>query len=235
MNANQTAVEPDNITCLRVISRSGRVDVFAEGREDFLLAGEHTIAEVIDGTLVVSSDHGSSTIGVRCPLGTNMIIGTGSGRIAVSGHVGDIRATSASGTVLVESARAADLRSESGNVSIGTCGDRCRVQTASGSVQAGSLATAEVATLSGKVSVANASGAARVRTATGQVDLATNGESDVAIETMSGAVTVRLPAGTRPAASLYAVKGDTSCELSSGTDCKVAVRSMNGKIKVVCA
>lgn len=227
-------VAAKNVACLRVTSRSGRVEVFAEAREDIVLTGSSTTSERLDdGTLAVSSVHGSSAIGIRCPLGSNLVVGTASGKITVNGHVGALRATSASGSVDVESARSADLRSESGRVSIGRCEAGCRVQTASGPVDLGSVHFTEVATRSGKVNVATVSGKARVRSASGSVDVGATGEGDVAIETMSGGVTVRLPAGTRPAASLYALTGSTRCELAHGTDCRVAVRSMNGKIEVV--
>jgi len=76
---------PDNVS-------SGRIEVFAEARKDFVLLGEHTTAEVAnEGALAISSVRGSSTIGVRCPLGTSLMVGSGSGRISVSGRVGDIR------------------------------------------------------------------------------------------------------------------------------------------------
>lgn len=236
MAAKELRVARDNVSCLRITSRSGRVVVVAEPRDDIALFGGSTIAEMQpDGTLSISSALGTSTIEVRCPSESNLVVGTASGTITVDGPVGNLRATSASGAVSVESARSADLRSESGSVSIKQCGERCRVQTASGEVTVGSVQTTEVATGSGRVSVGHASGKARVRTASGRVDVGASGEGDIAIETMSGGVTVRLPAGTRPAARLYGVTGHTHCELAEGNDCKVAVRSINGKIDVVCA
>ena len=236
MANHEMTVAALNVTCLRVTSHSGRVELFAEERSDILVLGDRTSSESADGTVTLSSSHGSSTLGVRFPAGLNVVVGTASGKITVSGEVGDIRATSASGSIEVESARSADLRSQSGNVSIGRCESACRIQTASGSVQVGTVAAAaEVATQSGKVNVKHAGGKARVRTASGRVDVGATGESDIAIDTMSGGVIVRLPAGTRPTANLYGVTGRTHCELASGTDCRVAVRSMNGKIDVVSA
>lgn len=230
------SLSAEAVSCLRIDSRSGRVNIFAEARPDILLASESTTYEAtLDGALAVSSIRGSSTITVRCPMGTNLVVGTTSGTITVTGRAGDLRATSASGSVVVDSARSADLRSESGKVSISRCEAGCRVLTASGSVAVGSAGSVEVATGSGKVDIADAAGKARVRTASGRVDLSATGEGDIAVETMSGGVTVRLPAGLRPTANLYGASGRTSCELGEGSDCKVAVRSMNGKIEVVSA
>ncbi|MEO6397995.1 MAG: DUF4097 family beta strand repeat-containing protein [Tepidiformaceae bacterium] len=236
MGTHEMIVSSPNVTCLRVTSRAGRVEIFAEPRADFALLGDATVGELLaDGTLSVASASGSSTIGVRCPVDSNVVVGTGSGNVVVSGRVGDLRATSSSGSIIVESARATDLRSESGKVRVAHCESGCRILTASGAVQVGSVASAEVATGSGKVDVASAAGKARVRTASGSVDVGASGQGDIAIETMSGGVTVRLPAGTRPAAKLYAASGRTRCELAQGSDCTVAVRSMDGKIEVISA
>lgn len=228
-----SVVAPAN-TPLRVTSHSGKVRVIAGEREDVLAEATAVQLETDDsGTIVIRSDRPSSAITVRCPVGSSVTIGTSSGSIETFGELGDVRATSASGSVSIEFARSADLRSEAGKVHIGECLERCRVQTTSGSVDVSKSEAAEVATNSGQVVLGDACGKTRVRTASGRVQLSASGRDDITIQTMSGGVTVQLPSDVRPAARLHSLSGNQRCELPDGDDCLVAVQSMQGAIEVL--
>ncbi|MBA4180531.1 MAG: hypothetical protein C0506_08085 [Anaerolinea sp.] len=233
MQRDHISVRVDGTPSLRVISQSGKVVVLAEDRDDVLVSGTRVSAEVGADGVVGISGSGSGNIEVRCPAGSCVAIGTSSGSIEVRGDPGDVRATSASGAVTVESARRADLRSETGRVKVGCCGDNCRVQTTSGSVEVERSAATEVSTASGAVTVGRAEGRMRVRTASGRVELGGSGRDDITVQTMSGRVTVKLPPETRPAARLRSMTGREHCELPDGADCLVAVQTMQGAIDVV--
>jgi DUF4097 and DUF4098 domain-containing protein YvlB len=219
---------------LRIASRSGRVVVRAEERGDIAVVGGQDRVQVShDETGALTLTAGSQSLDVRCPTGTQVTVGTSSGAVELSGRLGAVRVTSSNGRITVEHASVADLRSGSGSVRIGECDGFCRVQTRSGSAEVGSCGRVEASSASGPVSIGRASGRVNVRSASGKVEVTGDGREDVAVQTMSGAVKVTLPPGTRPAAKLHSLTGRSRCDCDEGEDCRVAVQSLNGKIEVV--
>jgi DUF4097 and DUF4098 domain-containing protein YvlB len=221
---------------LRITARSGRVVVHAEERTDVAVieGNEDLGVSRAEHCLSLSAGRsGSSNLEVRCPLGTNLTVGTGSGRVQLHGTLGAVRVTTASGRIELEEASVADLRSASGDIHAMRCSSFCRVQTASGRADVGSCGSGELTTQSGRVLVGQASGRVRVCTASGGVDVGGDGHQDMAVQTISGSVRVRLPRHVRPATHLYSTHHTPRCELEAGDDCRIAVQSMHGKIEVV--
>jgi DUF4097 and DUF4098 domain-containing protein YvlB len=219
-----------------IASRSGRVTVIAEERDDLFAADGESIAEITrdeSGQVSLSARRGSSRIELRCPLGASVRVGTISGSVEFRGLFSEIHVTTTSGSITLEQADAVDIRTVSGNISVKRCGRQCRLQTKTGRAEVGEAESAEVSTVSGRVSVDSASGAVKVKTATGRVEIGTAGKSDVAVQTLSGAVTVKVPKGIRPAALLRSLSGKFSCGCEEGNDCRVAVQTVSGKIDVV--
>ena len=125
---------------VRVQSRSGRVEIIAEPREDVLVEGDgFDTSEADEGaTLELRSGRGGSkTITVHCPVGTDLTVGTHSGNVRASGEVGAISATTMSGSIEIDRADEADLRTGSGNITVGGIRGRCRLNTMSGRIDAG--------------------------------------------------------------------------------------------------
>ena len=86
---------------LRLQSRSGRVDVIAEPRDDVLAEGDDIQAQSDDGgaTLRIRNGRGSKPFEVRCPVGTDVMIGTQSGNVRMTGEFGTVSVTTASGSI----------------------------------------------------------------------------------------------------------------------------------------
>ena len=79
---------------LCIQSRSGKVEVFAEPREDVLVEGEGFDSREADGGAALeirSGRGGSKHLTVRCPVGTDVSIGTHSGSITTHGELGSFR------------------------------------------------------------------------------------------------------------------------------------------------
>lgn len=222
---------------LRITTRSGRVAVVAEDRADIYVPDGESIGEVVvddEGAVAITSANGGSArMELRCPTGSDVRVGTGSGRVELRGELGHVHVTTASGSVAVDRVASADLRSVSGSVSVGSCSQLCRLQTKTGRAEVGNAERAEVSTVSGRVTVDRAKGEVQVRTATGAVEVGTAGSNDVAVQTLSGAVTVRVPSGVRPAARLKSLTGRLRCDCEEGSDCSVSVSTMSGKVEVV--
>jgi DUF4097 and DUF4098 domain-containing protein YvlB len=80
----------------------------------------------------------------------------------------------------------------------------------------------------------NVAGSAKVQSASGKVELGMRGKGDVAVQTVSGAVKVEVPADVRPATKLRSLSGKLRSDCDEGNDCEIAVQSLSGKIEVTC-
>ena len=75
--AREKQVIPPPGAVLRVTSSSGRVEVTGEERADILVEKGHEPVVDPDGVEV----RGSGKVVVRCPTGTDVVVGTGSGDV----------------------------------------------------------------------------------------------------------------------------------------------------------
>ncbi|MDZ4278585.1 MAG: DUF4097 family beta strand repeat-containing protein [Dehalococcoidia bacterium] len=212
--------------------------VTAEERADILIESgapaEDRIERDATGRIALTSARGGSArLDVRVPAGTDLVVGTLSGRAELRGPLGEVRVTTVSGSVEVERAETLDVRSVSGSIEVKDCSGRCRLATKSGRATCGSVGDALVSTLSGEVQVERVERSAKVQSASGRVELGAQGQGDIAVQTMSGAVRVAFPRGVRPRALLKSLTGRPRCECEEGDDCEVKVRSLSGKIEVV--
>ncbi len=219
----------EGIDRVRISTVSGAIAVLAEERSDFAIESGGGKAEVVEGVLTIAVQN--SRVALQCPLGTDLVAGTNSGGIVLAGRLGDVAVSSLSGNVHIRHAANADVRAGSGKVVVDQCDGRARISVKSGTAELGSAAEFAGATISGAVT-ANVTGAMRVRSVSGAVDATAGGEGDIAVETLSGQVTVRLPEGVRPRARLASRSSKPLCDCPEGDDLKVAIRSLSGRIHV---
>jgi DUF4097 and DUF4098 domain-containing protein YvlB len=232
------AVPLDGHSRIRVNgTRSGKVYVTAEPRSDLLVeAGvrhEGHVKQEGRAQLTVGASNGSGELRLRVPEGTDLVLGTLSGAVRVSGRAGATVVSTASGDISVEQALTADLRSISGKIDVGICAGRCRLASASGKLQASRTGQAEVSTVSGNVDLKMADGEVKVRTTSGKVDVCSAGAHDVLVHTISGSVKVRVPEDVRPEARIRSFSGKPRIDVEQGSDCSVAVSTFSGKVEVV--
>ncbi len=223
---------------LRLSTTSGRVTLTAEERSDIEITSGAPAQDRIEvdatGLIALRSKRGgSATLEIRCPIGTDVAIGTMSGSAQLLGRLGEVRVTTVSGSVSVAYAETLDARSVSGNIEVDHCSGRLRLQTKSGRVTCHLAGDTTVSTVSGRVSLDSGSGTIRVQSASGKVQLCTQGNGDVAVRTLSGSVKVEVPKGVRPKARLRSMSRKPRCDCEEGTDCEIKVQSLSGKIEVV--
>ena len=213
---------------LRITTGSGNVTVTGEDREDLA---------VKDGPKVTSTDEGvtvakrSGSITVRCPTGTDVFVGTGSGKVSLQGVLGAIRITTGSGDISVVGAASVDARSGSGSIDVGDCAGSCSCRSGSGSLHVQHAGSVELAAASGSVE-ADDVGAATVRAGSGSVAVGLFEAGAVVVEAHSGSVDVTVPPGVHPATQLRAKSGSVRCECDEGADGSIKVTTHSGSISV---
>ena len=218
---------------VNVSTRSGRVRV--EGRDGAGLRVEGgTIERDDDGTVrIAAATGGSHSVSVVVPAGTDVIVGTASGRVELRGSLGDVRVTTASGKIIVDAARSVDIRTASGTIDIGEVAGACRVVTKSSRVSVGSVANLDCSAVSGRIEVGGVQDAS-VRTVSGRIDLGTQATGRVEVRSVSGKVELAVPRDRRPATTLKTVSGRVRCECENGTDGEISVATTSGTIDVRC-
>jgi hypothetical protein len=219
---------------LRLQSRSGRVEVIAEPRDDVLAEGDAIESQVDDSgaTLRIRNGQGRKSYTVRCPVGTDVMVGTQSGAVKMTGDFGSVSVTTASGSIELESADEADLRTMSSSITVGSCRGKCRMNSASGRIQAGRVGAASVGSMSGAIQIEHVEGPLKARSVSGSITAACDGDGAIAVKTVSGKVQLSLPRGTAPRTHFKSLSGRVCCDYPEGSDVLVEALSVSGSIDV---
>jgi DUF4097 and DUF4098 domain-containing protein YvlB len=220
---------------LRLQSRSAKVHVIAEARDDVEAETDEVRSFIEDDgrSLVVRSARGGSKpLTVRCPIETDVVIGTQSGPVKMDGRFGIVRVTTMAGSVEVQDAEELDVRTMSGSIDVGTSRGRCRLSAISGKVSVGDADIAHASTVSGPIKLDHVAGDVRARSVSGTIEMGASGDSTIAVKTVSGRVRISLPAGTEPA-TFFKTRGSVRCDFPRGGDCRIECASLSGSIEVV--
>jgi DUF4097 and DUF4098 domain-containing protein YvlB len=215
---------------IKITTRSGSVRVVAAAGQDLSVEGG-TVGIDEDGTTHIRRAKPSSVVEVRCAAGTDVTVGTVSGRVDLSGPLGSVRVATVSGRIQVGEGDQIDVRTKSGKIDIDTCAGECRVMTKSSGVHVRSAGRATVSSVSGIVLLEHVGGA-EVKTVSGKVLIGTSGDERVAVHSVSGKVEIRVPRETRPATRLRSLSGQVRSEVTPGDDREISVMSVSGAIRV---
>ena len=200
------------VPLVRISTVSARIDVIAEPRDDVAVEGKVHV-EGDDRQLTISAISG--VVHVRVPIGADVVIGTASGRINVTGSVGAVSAVTVSGRVEIEAAGSVDVRTTSGRVELGRIAGSCCVRTASGRVEVGECGEVDVATQSARIDLRRVHGEVRAHCVSGRIEITMVDPHDVVAETVSGRIEVSVPPGC-----------------TSDSNCTVDARSVSGRVDV---
>jgi DUF4097 and DUF4098 domain-containing protein YvlB len=217
---------------LHISNRSGGVRVLAEAGATLDVQGAELKPDP-EGGLRAHSHKASKDVVVRCPPGTDLVIGTVSGSVDVQGPAGAVSVTTVSGRITVGQAERLDVRTKSGTVDVGACDGECNVVVTSSTVKVGEAGRARVASVSGRVEVESMNDA-EVKTVSGTVELGARGGGNVKVHTVSGNVEVSVPPERTPETRLKSFSGNVSCDCDQGSDGEVHVKTMSGAIRVIC-
>jgi DUF4097 and DUF4098 domain-containing protein YvlB len=214
---------------LRITVKSGAVRVVGEDRDDLVVEGAAATGQEPDLELHATSGE----VTARLPTTTAIVLGSLSGNVQLEGRVGAVSVTTTSAGVRAEDVASIDARSMSGKLRIGTCRGDLRLKTKSSSVAVGRV-DGEVlaASVSGKITIDDARGPVAVKTVSGTVEVTVDGSALVKMETISGKLRVRVPAGVRPDVRVQTVSGKTRIDVEQGDDVVLMLRTVSGSIEV---
>jgi DUF4097 and DUF4098 domain-containing protein YvlB len=213
---------------LTITARSGSILVRAVAGAEIAAEGAR-VERDDDGSFRIESASGHME--VTCPEGTDLILGTSSGKVRIAGRLGDVRVTASSGRVDLESARRVDVRARSGSVEVAECEGDCHVVAVSGRIQIGRAGRVDLKAVSGTI-VAEAVAGGRVRTTSGNVSIGLALAADLDIRAVSSSITVEVPTGVAPDMQLRTRSGSVRKEVEKGHDCVISAHTVSGSITI---
>jgi hypothetical protein len=221
---------------LCVQSRSGRVEVVAEPRDDVYVEGEGFDAREANGGAALeirAGRGGSKPVAVRCPVASDVVIGTHSGSVRTTGELGAVSVTTMSGGIEVEAADEADLRTTSAGIRVGNIRGRSRLNTVSGRIEAERLGACSCGTMSGGVRLGQVAGPLKARTVSGRIEASSTGEGPISVKSVSGGIEIGLPEGTTISKRFKTVSGRLRCPFPDGDDVHIDAMTVSGSIELV--
>lgn len=217
---------------VRITAGSGTVVVVGESRDDIDVEGAR--GSVAGGEMRIDSASGSFT--VRVPVGTDIVVGAGSGNVTLDGPLGAVSVTTDSADVQAEDVASIDARTRSGKLSVDVSRGPVRMKTKSARIQVGWVGgEVRVATVSGRIVIDEARGTVSTKTVSGAIDVFVTGRSAVTVETVSGRIRVSVPEGVKPEVRHRSVSGRRRVEIETGDDLSIVARSISGDITVSAA
>lgn len=218
---------------VRLSSRKGSIEVIAEARRDVVAekAGEPIEPEEAPEGVSVSSQR--SPLVVRVPEGSDVVIGTVSGRVTCSGRLGHVAANTVSARIEIELAARVDTRTVSGRVSVGSCEGEVRCDAGSGRAEVGEAGSVLLSTANGRITARRVRGKVRARALNGRIQVGvTELPLDVKVECVNGQIEVRVPPAARPATRLRSKNGRVTNALDDGPDGMIMAQTVNGSIRI---
>ena len=188
--------------------QSGRVEV-SEGSAGTVLVEVDTsdpgfTVEKRGDLILVSSDKNSNWLSrnsayvrIETPKGTDATISTASADIECHAPLGKVIVKTASGEVEVDRAEDVTIKTASGDAEVRHASGDIKVSSASGDVEVGEcVGKANFSAASGDIEVDSGRGSIVASTASGDVTINHFSGRRATFKTMSGTVTVGVPAGT---------------------------------------
>jgi hypothetical protein len=183
----------------------------------------------------------SFAISVITPPDADVRVASASADTALRGRFGTVELTSASGDLAVEECGRLELRTASGDGSVGTATGPVTAASASGDLRVGTAtAGLKSRTASGDIVVEEAAADVSLATASGDLLVRRMGEGSVQAKTMSGDVEVGVVPGLRVWLDLSSVSGRMVSQLADDdaaagdgpAQLSLSLRSVSGDLRI---
>ena len=168
------------------------------------------------------------------PEGTDVNIGTASGRIECRGQLGRVEVKSASGDVDIESGRSVVIKTASGDAHLANSDGEVRGSSASGDFYIGRTAgNTSISSASGDVRLEDAKGSVTISTASGNMRINSFEGNRAAFKSMSGNAVIGIQAGTKVDLDVSLLSGKLKLPAVSSSPSPSSDRQMSVKAKLV--
>jgi DUF4097 and DUF4098 domain-containing protein YvlB len=181
-------------------------------------------------------------IRIRCAEGTDLECSTASADVVATGRLGEVEVKTAAGDVSVEHVAGFRMQSASGDARAASVAGDARIQTVSGDVRLGTVTGSVSATLvSGDFAIDDAQRDLSAKTVSGDQRIGAIREGQISVQSVSGDVRIGVRPGTRLRIDANSTSGDVSSELdvkdtpsegSSGTEARLAAKTVSGDIEI---
>ena len=181
-------------------------------------------------------------IRIRCPEGTDLECTTASADVVATGRLGEVEVKTAAWDVSVEHVAGFRMQSASGDARAASVAGETRIQTVSGDVRLGTVTGSVSATLvSGDFAIDDAQRDLSAKTVSGDQRIGAIREGQISVQSVSGDVRIGVRPGTRLRIDANSTSGDVSSELdvkdtpsegSSGTEARLAAKTVSGDIEI---
>jgi DUF4097 and DUF4098 domain-containing protein YvlB len=242
-------VEPGLAVSIELRVAAGRADFYPgpEGTVEVDVSGsgsEFVVVEQVGRAIVIREERrlfGGRTVNVRvsAPPGTNLDASVASMDICTRGaDLGRVNLHTASGDIDLGTVENLVARSASGDIKVDKCRASCELSSASGDVRVHSIeGDFVVSTASGDIVADRIEGRSEVKSASGDVRLDCCRGPQIELNSMSGDVSVGIPAGTRVEAQVDTLAGSVRFPpKQSGGDptrsTRLRARTVSGDIEV---
>jgi hypothetical protein len=235
---------------LRVEIPNGRIKVVAEAAETtrvelIAIHGDATarawiadaeVAQNGDEILVRVRKSGLTFLGlggaiearVHAPLQSAATLSTGAGRIETSGRLGEVSASSGSGTIRLDDNAAAHARTGSGDIAIASSAGSVDAKTGSGRITVGKVgANAKISTGSGRAELAEAAGEATLNTGSGSIEIDRAGD---ALEAFAAAGNIQIRRADHGRVRAKTISGQISVGVAKGSAALLDVSTLSGRV-----
>jgi DUF4097 and DUF4098 domain-containing protein YvlB len=176
---------------------------------------------------------GKANVSVVVPPRTDMAINVSTAEINLRGELGALRLRTASADVAVDEATRVEAHSASGDVRIGSAGE-AHVSSASGDIRVGNVVGGLTASsASGDVSADRVGGRVDVGTTSGDIRLRRCDGDDIGVKTVSGDISLGLPAGIRVVPDISTLSGSTTLPKGPVSSAEVPRRTVRLRARAV--
>lgn len=185
----------------------------------------------------------SVRVGVRVPVGSSVEVVTDAADVSGTGRFDRADVKSAAGDVRLEEIEGdARIKCVSGDVTLGSVGGEANVNSVSGDATIGRVTgPAALHSVSGDIEVREGDASISVNTISGDVRIGSAAQGEVAMQSVSGDLTLGLRSGSKLSVDARSMSGKTTSELELGDQppsnggpiVELRAKSVSGDIRVV--
>jgi hypothetical protein len=190
--------------------------------------GDEIVVRVRKSGAALFGLDGGVEASVHAPLDSAATLNAGAGQIETAGRLGQVRASSGSGTIKLDDNDAANAQTGSGAIAIASSAGSVEAKTGSGRITVGKVnADARITTGSGQIELGEAAGDARLTTGSGDIEVTKAGDS---VEAFAASGSIKVSRADHGRARLKTISGRVCVGVANGAAALLDITTMSGRV-----